>query len=109
MTASAKGTAEAPGRNVKRKAGLNRAILAKGRHGFKRACENAARRTGTRIVQVDPAYTSQTCHPCGHVAAQNRESRSVFRRVACGHRANADVNAARNTLTRGWTNSLLPE
>jgi transposase len=108
MTASARGTIQVPGRNVRAKAGLNRAILAKGWHGFKLACENRARRTGTRIVQVDSAYTSQTCHPCGHVAAQSRESQSVFRCVACGHQANADVNAARNTLTRGWTNSLLP-
>ncbi|MFL1375874.1 MULTISPECIES: zinc ribbon domain-containing protein [unclassified Nocardiopsis] len=87
---------------------MNRAILSKGWHGFKLACENKARRTGTRVVEVDPAYTSQTCHPCGHVAAENRESQSVFRCVACGHQANADINAARNTLKRGWTDNPPP-
>ncbi|WP_223838902.1 zinc ribbon domain-containing protein [Nocardiopsis deserti] len=66
--------------------------------------KNAARRTGSRIVEVDPAYTSQTCHSCGYVAEENRESPSVFRCGRCGHTAHADVNAAQNILTRGWTN-----
>jgi transposase len=103
MATSARGTAEAPGRDVRQKAGVNRAILDKGWHGIKLALVNAARRTGTRIVEVNPAFTSQTCHPCGHVASDNRESQSVFRCGACGHTVNADVNAARNTLARGWT------
>lgn len=102
MTASARGTTEVPGRNVAQKAGLNRAILSKGWHGFGLACENRARRTGTRVVEVDPAYTSQTCHPCGHVDPKSRENQASFRCTACGHRDNADVNAARNTLKRGW-------
>ncbi|MFV2194589.1 RNA-guided endonuclease InsQ/TnpB family protein [Nocardiopsis sp. LOL_012] len=106
MTASAKGTVDAPGRNVRQKAGLNRAILAKGWHGFTLACQNAARRTGTRIVEVDPAYTSQTCFECKHVDPSSRESQARFRCTGCGHTAHADVNAARNTLSRGWTNSL---
>ncbi|WP_435108724.1 helix-turn-helix domain-containing protein [Nocardiopsis synnemataformans] len=33
-----------------------------------------------------------------------RESQSVFHCGRCGHRAHADVNAAQNTLMRGWTN-----
>ncbi|WP_067640176.1 zinc ribbon domain-containing protein [Actinomadura latina] len=49
-----------------------------------------------RLVRVDPAYTSQTYNACGYRAPGNRESQAVFRCVACGHRANADVNAARN-------------
>ena len=53
-----------------------------------------------RVEQVDPAYTSQTCHACGHRAPENRESQAVFRCVACGHRADADVNAARNIAER---------
>ncbi|WP_412538078.1 zinc ribbon domain-containing protein [Longispora sp. K20-0274] len=51
-------------------------------------------------MRVNPAYTSQTCNPCGHGAPENRESQSVFRCVACGHQAHADVNAARNILAR---------
>ncbi|MGQ4270751.1 RNA-guided endonuclease InsQ/TnpB family protein [Nocardiopsis changdeensis] len=108
MTASAKGTVEMPGRNVRAKAGLNQAILSKGWHGFKLACENKARRTGTRVVEVDAAYTSQTCHPCGHVDPKSRESQASFRCTVCGHRENADVNAAKNTLVRGWAEIPLP-
>ncbi|MCY9784997.1 transposase [Nocardiopsis sp. EMB25] len=103
MTRSAKGTAGAPGHNVRQKAGLNRAILAKGWHGFKLACVNKARHTGTRIMEVNPAYTSQTCVECQHVDPASRESQSRFRCTGCGHTAHADVNAAQNTLMRGWT------
>lgn len=101
MTRSAKGTVEAPGINVRQKAGLNRAILDKGWGGFLLALKNAARYTGTGIVEVDPAYTSQTCNSCGHVARDSRESQAQFRCVACGHEANADVNAAKNILGAG--------
>ena len=55
---------------------------------------------GGRLVVVSAAYTSQTCHKCGHVAKENRESQAVFKCVECGHRANADVNAAMNILSR---------
>jgi putative transposase len=101
MTRSAKGTAEAPGRNVRQKAGLNRAILDKGWGGFLLALQNAARYHGAEIIKVNPAYTSQTCNACGHVARESRESQAVFRCVACGHGANADVNAAKNILAAG--------
>ena len=40
--------------------------------------------------------TSRRCNACGHVAAENRKSQAVFCCVACGHTANADVNAAKN-------------
>lgn len=101
MTASAKGTVDAPGRNVRQKAGLNRLILSKGWGGFLLALQSAARYTGTEIVKVNPAFTSQTCHACKHVARESRESQAVFRCVACGHQDNADVNAAKNILAAG--------
>ncbi len=47
-----------------------------------------------RVEKVNPAYTSQTCSVCGHCAPDNRENQAVFRCGACGHQANADVNAA---------------
>jgi putative transposase len=49
-----------------------------------------------RVEKVPPAYTSQCCSACGHVAPENRESQAVFQCTACGYAANADVNAARN-------------
>ncbi len=99
MTASAKGTVAEPGRNVRAKAGLNRAILDKGWHRMELAIRNAARSTGTEVVLVNPAYTSQTCNRCGHVDAKNRESQAVFVCTVCGHRDHADVNAAKNVLS----------
>jgi putative transposase len=53
------------------------------------------------VVKVNPAYTSQTCTACKHVARESRESQAVFRCVACGHQAHADVNAAKNILAAG--------
>ncbi|MFE9688321.1 RNA-guided endonuclease InsQ/TnpB family protein [Micromonospora sp. NPDC005806] len=101
MTASARGSIEQPGRKVRQKAGLNRAILAKGWGGFLLKLEHAARYHGTKIVKVNPAYTSQTCNACKHVARESRESQAVFRCVACGHQDHADVNAAKNILAAG--------
>ena len=65
------------------------------------ALRGKARYTGTRLVKVNPAYTSQRCDLCGHVAPDNRESQAVFRCTACGHRAHADANAAKNILAAG--------
>ncbi|MFI0370032.1 RNA-guided endonuclease InsQ/TnpB family protein [Actinomadura sp. 1N219] len=93
MTRSAKGTIDAPGAGVRAKAGLNRSILAS---GWGRLVTRLEHKAPGRLVPVDPAYTSQTCHACGHCARDNRESQAVFRCVACGHRDNADVNAACN-------------
>ncbi|GAA1897857.1 RNA-guided endonuclease InsQ/TnpB family protein [Asanoa iriomotensis] len=101
LTASAKGTVDAPGRGVRQKAGLNRAILDKGWGGFLLALEHAARRHGAAVVKVNSAFTSQTCNSCGHVATENRKSQAVFVCVACGHADNADVNAAKNILAAG--------
>ncbi|HEY3781967.1 MAG TPA: transposase [Fimbriimonadaceae bacterium] len=48
---------------------------------------------------VPPAYTSQTCHQCGHVDRSNRNG-EAFCCKKCGHACNADINAARNILSR---------
>jgi transposase len=75
------------------KAGLNRGILANGWGQMVTRLEDKA---PGRVEKVNPAYTSQTCNICGHCAPENRESQAVFRCVACGHQAHADVNAAVN-------------
>jgi putative transposase len=98
MTRSARGTREAPGSQVRQKAGLNRGILAAGWTLLRTRTEHKA---PGRVEDVDPAYTSQQCSVCGHIARNNRESQAVFRCVACGHRAHADVNAARNIAAGG--------
>ncbi|WP_441250789.1 RNA-guided endonuclease InsQ/TnpB family protein [Kitasatospora sp. McL0602] len=98
MTASASGTVDAPGRQVAQKRGLNRAILAKGWHKLELAIHNAARTTGTIVVLVNAAYTSQTCNRCKQVDPKSRKSQADFECTACGHTAHADVNAAKNIL-----------
>ncbi|MDA8317617.1 MAG: transposase [Actinomycetota bacterium] len=89
------------------KAGLNRAILDQGWGRFLRRLEDKAGASGVSVVRVDPAYTSQTCACCGHVAKESRESQAVFSCVACGHTNHADLNAAANILARGIS-SLAP-
>lgn len=97
MTRSARGTIDAPGRSVRQKAGLNREIL---HRGWGQLLHRMEQKAPGRIEKVNPAYTSQTCNACQHVASGNRESQAVFRCLACGHQANADVNAARNIRDR---------
>ncbi|MEY4952509.1 MAG: hypothetical protein RL299_933 [Pseudomonadota bacterium] len=101
MTASAAGTIEVPGRNVKAKAGLNRTILRSGWSMARSMLEYKAAWSGVMLVAVPPAYTSQECSACGHTAAENRRTQALFKCVACGHTENADRNAAKNILRRG--------
>jgi len=100
MSRSAKGTVEAPGRNVKAKAGLNKSILDQGWGEFRRQLEYKALWAGGVLVPVPPQYTSQSCPECGLVDAGNRH-RAEFRCLGCGHTADADVNAAINILAAG--------
>jgi len=100
MTASASGTLEAPGKNVRQKAGLNRTILRNGWAMARSMLEYKAACSGVMRLAVPPAYTSQACSACGHAHAQNRKTQAVFECVACGHRENADRNAAKNILGR---------
>jgi len=93
MTRSARGTVAEPGRRVRQKAGLNRAILA---HAWGLLVSRLEHKAAGRVERVVAAYTSQTCSACGHVARESRESQASFRCVACGFGCNADVNAARN-------------
>ena len=100
MTASAAGTFEAPGRNVRAKAGLNRTILRNGWSMARSMLQYKAAWRGSMVVAVPPAFTSQSCSGCGHVAAENRKTQVLFECVECGHTENADRNAARNILLR---------
>lgn len=65
--------------------------------------EYKAKLAGVRIVVVDPRNTSRTCSACGFVHKSNRRSQSVFQCQQCGHRRNADTNAARNISSRAMS------
>lgn len=108
MTASAAGSVEEPGRNVRAKAGLNRSMLDIAPGQIRQMLTYKADWYGSSLVAVPPAYTSQTCSVCGHVHKDNRRSQSDFCCLACGHAENADVNAAKNILSLGLKTGGLP-
>ena len=101
MSKSAKGTVDNPGKNVKAKAGLNRSILDQGWGMFRTMLAYKLAWRGGRLVAVPPAYTSQRCPNCGHVAKENRKSQSEFCCVECCYSANADHVGALNVLRAG--------
>jgi putative transposase len=90
------------------KAGLNRAILGSCWGLLARRAEQKAAASGAAVIYVDPRFTSQQCHVCGHTAPGNRDSQAVFRCQQCGHSDHADVNAAQNILARGLATMAVP-
>ncbi|WP_347290820.1 transposase [Kluyvera georgiana] len=100
MSKSAAGTIDEPGRNVAAKSGLNLAMLDQGWHEMRRQLEYKQLWRGGEVQAVNPAYTSQTCACCGHIAKENRKTQADFVCVECGYEVNADINGARNILAR---------
>jgi putative transposase len=96
MMASASGTVENPGTNVAQKRGLNRHLADQGLRQFRTFVEYKLAWSGGNFLAINPRYTSQKCHSCGHTDRANRPSQAVFACVACGHTDHADVNAAKN-------------
>jgi IS605 OrfB family transposase len=77
-----------------------------------RFLEYKTTQVGVAFVQVDPAYTSQTCNPCGYVDKKNRRSQAVFICGRCDFVGHADHNAARNIADRGvarWGEVMRPD
>lgn len=101
MTASAAGTVEAPGKNVRQKAGLNRSILDAAFSTLRRQLEYKASWYGSQVQIIDRFFaSSQTCSACGVRARTKLDLRvRVFECAACGVRIDRDVNAARNIRT----------
>ncbi len=62
-----------------------------------------AHRVGVLVLEVDAAYTSQTCPRCGHVSRKNRPTRDDFRCMVCGLAGPADHVAAVNVARRART------
>ena len=101
MSKTAKGTVEAPGKNVRQKSGLNRAILDQAWYEFRRQLEYKLAWNGGFLVAVPPQNTSRVCPCCGHIAKENRQTQADFECVDCGYTENADVVGAINILNRG--------
>ncbi|MFG2979833.1 RNA-guided endonuclease InsQ/TnpB family protein [Streptomyces sp. NPDC048258] len=100
MVRSAKGTVEAPGKNVAQKSGLNRSISGEawGRTVTMLAYKTA--RQGGTLVKVPAPDTSRRCSACGLITPGSREDQATFvcKNPDCGWTGNADHNASRNVL-----------
>ena len=101
MSKSAAGSAEKPGRNVRAKSGLNKAILDQGWFEFRRQLAYKLAWRGGWLIAVPPHNTSRTCPACGHVSADNRQTQARFECVECGFEEHADVVGAINVLRAG--------
>lgn len=100
MTRSARGTVEDPGRNVRAKSGLNRALLHQTLGRIVQFTRYKATRVGKLIVEVPAALTSQRCNCCGHTEQDNRNG-IRFQCKKCGYTAHADANASVNIKDDG--------
>jgi putative transposase len=102
MTSSARGTVQVPGRRVRQKAGLNRAVLDAGLGEFRRQLEYKAARAGRTVVVVDRWFpSSKTCSECGYLLATLSLGTRFWTCPACRTRHDRDVNAAKNILAAG--------
>jgi putative transposase len=101
MSRSAVGRPDAPGKNVRAKSGLNKAILDQGWFEFRRQLDYKLAWNGGWLVAVPPANTSRTCPACESVSAENRQTQAAFCCVRCAHEDHADVVGAINILARG--------
>ena len=101
MSASAKGTAEEHGKNVRQKAGLNRSILAQGWGETNRQLAYKEQWRGGLHILVPEKYTSQRCPSCEHTSKENRKTQSLFLCVECGFSANADFVGSVNIKEAG--------
>jgi len=82
--------------NMARNGNLSKHILDAGWGAFRTILDYK-----TNVFRVNPKHTSQTCHECGHVDSKSRISQAEFVCTECGHISNADVNAAKNILSKG--------
>jgi len=99
MTASAKGTLDRPGRQVRQKAGLNREILDTSPGMLIAMLRYKAERAGGRFAVVEASNTSQECSGCGSLVRKDLKVR-IHRCAHCKMEVHRDVNAARNVLKR---------
>lgn len=71
--------------------------------------EDKAREAGVRVEYVNPAYTSQACHACGHIGRRSEQAEFRCTNDDCWvSEYQADLNAASNIASRvdPWGESL---
>ncbi|MCB9061612.1 MAG: transposase [Halobacteriovoraceae bacterium] len=102
MSKSAKGTLETPGKNVAAKSGLNREILFQGWGIFALQLSYKCEWNGGHLELVNPKFTSTRCSECLYNNKMNRKNKH-FECLNCGHKEDADLNAAKNINRVGRT------
>ena len=78
----------------------NRKVKFLGLSSLKQEVERIARKYGIAVSTVQASYTSKMCPVCGCIEDENRPNQETFDCVECGHKDNADVNAAVNIRNR---------
>lgn len=83
------------------KSGLNKSILDAAWTMFRNSLKQKAKRAmNRRVIEVNPAYTSQDCYICGYRAKKKLSDRWHYC-PNCNASLDRDLNAARNILTLG--------
>jgi putative transposase len=97
MTGSARGTVEKPGRRVRQKAGLNRAVLDASPGEFRRQLTYKTSWYGSKLAVLDRWFpSSKTCSACGWQNTRLTLADRTFHCPECGLTIDRDLNAARN-------------
>ena len=112
MTASAAGTVDKPGKQVKQKSGLNRAMLDVGFGEFRRQLTYKCERYGTDLIVADRWFpSSKLCSQCGVKNDKLTLKDRRWRCTSCGANHDRDVNASINLerLAAGSRKKALPK
>ena len=78
----------------------NRKVKFIGLSSLKQEIEHIARKYDIAVSTVQASYTSKMCPICGCIEDGNRQNQETFECVECGHKDNADFNAAKNIRNR---------
>lgn len=78
----------------------NRKVRFLGLSSLKQEVEHIARKYDIAVSTVQASYTSKMCPICGCIEDGNRPNQETFECVECGHKDNADFNAAKNIRDR---------
>lgn len=78
----------------------NRKVKFLGLSSLKQEVEHIVRKYNIAVSTVQASYTSKMCPVCGCIEDENRLNQETFECIECGHKDNADFNAAKNIRNR---------
>ena len=78
----------------------NRKVKFLGLSSLKNEFEHIGRKYDISVSTVHASYTSKMCPICGCIEDDNRPTQEEFECIECGHKDNADFNAAINIRNR---------